>query len=87
MVQGAGRRDDLIGAAYGALGNKTGTSIFSPTLAEICCRWWCPRPWADGRPIIVLDTSCGDVTRGANGRTSLLRTRVRISSAQDACQP
>ena len=41
MVQGAGRRDDLIGAAYGALGNKTGTSIFSPTLAEICYRWWC----------------------------------------------
>ena len=64
LKQGAGRPADLIGAAYGALSNKGGTSLFSPTLAELCVRWWCPRPAKGGPPVVVLDVCSGDATRG-----------------------
>lgn len=63
LQQGAGRPADLLGESYGALSNKGGTSLFSPTLAELCVRWWCPRPVKGGRPVIVLDFCSGDATR------------------------
>ena len=91
-----GRKDNLIGAGYAALGGgragqaNAGTSEYDPVVGEFAHRFYCPKPSRQcprrgGRPVVVVDPFAGGSVRGIlAAKLSCLYIGIDISPEQVA---